>query len=195
MKILFLGDIFSPLIPLLKEEDDVFCTDLSITPEMAKDYDFLISYGYRHILKKEILDLFLNKSGMVTRAINLHISFLPWNRGADPNLWSFVQETPKGVTIHYLDEGIDTGDIIIRKEVKMYPDDTLATSYNRLQEEIMTLFEQEWSSIKIGACDRFKQRAIYGSSGSYHNSKDKEKIRLLFQEKGFDTPVAQLYIY
>ncbi|MCL0081308.1 hypothetical protein M1N64_03665 [Peptococcaceae bacterium] len=44
------------------------------------------------------------------RAINLHISFLPWNRGADPNFWSFIENAPVGVSIHYLDEGIDTGD-------------------------------------------------------------------------------------
>ncbi len=49
--------------------------------------------------------------------INLHISFLPWNRGAHPNFWSFYDDTPKGVTIHLIDEGIDTGAIIYQKEI------------------------------------------------------------------------------
>jgi len=42
--------------------------------------DFIISYGYRHLLPQEVIDEFPG------RAINLHISMLPWNRGADPNL-------------------------------------------------------------------------------------------------------------
>ena len=50
------------------------------------------------------------------RAINLHISYLPWNRGADPNLWSAVG-MPKGVTIHYINDGFDTGDILFQKAI------------------------------------------------------------------------------
>ena len=39
-------------------------------------FTFLVSYGYRHILRKNVLDLFPD------RAVNLHIAYLPWNRGA-----------------------------------------------------------------------------------------------------------------
>jgi len=40
---------------------------------------------------------------------------------ADPNVWSFIEKTPKGVSIHYLDAGIDTGDIIAQKLVETNP--------------------------------------------------------------------------
>jgi methionyl-tRNA formyltransferase len=76
-------------------------------------YEFLISFGYRHILRKEIVDYF---SG---RSINLHASLLPWNRGADPNLWSFLENTPKGVTIHEIDYGVDTGKILAHREIRL----------------------------------------------------------------------------
>ena len=38
----------------------------------------------------------------------MHISYLPFNRGAHPNYWSFKDNSPKGVTIHFIDNGIDT---------------------------------------------------------------------------------------
>ena len=44
------------------------------------------------------------------------MSYLPWNRGADPNFWSILEDTPKGVTIHIMDESIDTGDILYQKD-------------------------------------------------------------------------------
>ena len=113
-KILFLGPSDSPVfVWLQKNGENVFSTVDKITVEyvLENGFNFLISYGYRFILRKEILDLFPN------RAINMHISYLPYNRGADPNFWSFIEGTPKGVTIHYLDEGVDTGDIIVQKEV------------------------------------------------------------------------------
>ena len=76
----------------------------------AKSYDLIISFGYNKILKKNILE-------KISRPpINLHISYLPYNRGAYPNFWSFIKETPKGVSIHEINEGIDKGGIIARKK-------------------------------------------------------------------------------
>ena len=72
---------------------------------------FMVSYGYRHIMRRPVLEF------MKDRIVNLHIAYLPWNRGADPNLWSFLEDSPKGVSIHYVDDGIDTGDIIIQREL------------------------------------------------------------------------------
>ena len=113
MKILFLGAPDSPVFLWLKQQgEDVHSTLDKITVDyvLENKFNFLISYGYRYVLKKEILDLFPN------RAINLHISYLPYNRGSDPNFWSFIDGTPKGVTIHYLDEGVDTSDIIVQRK-------------------------------------------------------------------------------
>jgi len=71
------------------------------------------------------------------RAINLHPSLLPWNRGAHSNFWSFLEDTPKGVTIHIIDEGIDTGDILLQKKIKFdQSKETLRSSYGRLQQEL-----------------------------------------------------------
>jgi len=140
-----------------------------ITPDFIdqNNIEFLISYGYRHILKRDVLEKLPN------HAINLHISYLPWNRGADPNLWSFIDNTPKGVTIHYLDEGVDTGDIITQQQVTFESEgETLATTYQKLQQEIQKLFKKCWPQIKIGICSRVKQSGC----GTFHRVKDNQTV-------------------
>ncbi len=189
-KILFLGPFDSPVFVWLKKNgENVFSTESKITVELILEngFNFLISYGYRYILKKGILDLFPN------RAINMHISFLPYNRGADPNFWSFIEGTPKGVSIHYLDEGVDTGDIIIQKEVSFdsLDTETLASSYHKLQVEIQNLFFKHWASIKSLKCDRIPQVG----SGTIHRARDKEHLLYLLEKDGWNTKLSVLVDY
>ena len=143
MKILLLGEKSNLLADKLISAGhniQIICDKISL--DMVQNYDFIISFSYRHIIKKDIIDKFINK------IINLHISLLPYNRGADPNLWSYLENTPKGVTIHYIDGGLDTGDIIVQKEVQDNVEtDTLKTSYDRLINEIVMLFNDNIEDI------------------------------------------------
>ena len=69
--------------------------------------------------------------------------------------------------------GVDTGDIIVQKKVEFDLErETLATSYEKLQEAIQDLFKQNWLNIRKGICKRKKQV----SGGSVHKVKDKEDI-------------------
>ncbi len=184
--VLFLGPADSSLLQWLQNvEPAVIHTDDPITPHMLEqnNIDFIVSFGYRHLLTPDLLHQIGN------RAINLHISLLPWNRGADPNLWSFVDATPKGVSIHYIDEGIDTGDLIVQKEVRFdHPEnETLATTYSMLQTTVDQLFREHWDSIRSGRCARFPQ----SGKGSIHHSRDKESILKLLTSH-WDTPVNAL---
>jgi len=187
MKILFLGSSESPLVKWLQsvgEEVVATMKPIDVAFLDAHSPDFIVSYGYRHIIKKDVL---IRYTG---RAINLHIAYLPWNRGADPNFWSFVEDTPKGVTIHYLDEGVDTGDIIVQKQVTFSESDTLRTSYDKLQEEIQALFRDNWASIRALECNRKKQEG----KGTFHRLKDKEELSHLLT-RGWDTPITVLEEY
>lgn len=150
----------------------------------AHSPNFIVSYGYRHIIKKDVLLRYIG------RAINLHIAYLPWNRGADPNFWSFVKDTPEGVTIHYLDEGADTSNIIVQKQVVFSKSDILGTSYNKLQEEIQILFKDNWDSIRTGKCNCRKQEG----KGTFYRFKDKERLFHLLT-RGWDTLVMVLEEY
>ena len=182
MKLLFLGPTNSPLLEYLRSVETLVVATMSridVSYIDSHKFDFLVSYGYRHILRGDILRLFPG------RAINLHIAILPWNRGADPNFWSFVEKTPKGVTIHYLDEGVDTGDIITQKEIESFPDDTFRMMYDRLHNEIQGMFIENWSFIRDGICPRIKQPVM----GTFHWAKEKDKYMHLLTNE-WDTPVS-----
>ncbi|EHJ01496.1 formyl transferase domain protein [Clostridium sp. DL-VIII] len=149
MKILFLtnNQISYKLYEWLKNEklEDVKLYNDNINLEMIHnmDPDLIISYNYKYIIKKDVI-MFMNN-----RVINLHISLLPWNRGASPNLWSFLENTHKGVTIHHIDEGLDTGEILLQKEIFFDESkETLKSSYIKLHEEIQELFKKNWNKIK-----------------------------------------------
>ncbi len=134
---------------------------LSIDYLQSNGVEFIVSFGYRHIIKKEVLDLLPEK------VINLHISYLPWNKGADPNLWSFIEETPKGVTIHQVDEGLDTGKILLQKEVSFSAEDDLKTSYSKLVVNIEDLFIQHAEDLvecRVEAKDQMGEGSAHHSS-------------------------------
>lgn len=184
MKILWLGPYREKINQLLHTFSDkiIHHEEKIETEELIKiDADFVISYGYRFIISREAVQYYEK------RIINLHISLLPWNRGADPNLWSFLENTPKGVTIHYIDEGIDTGAIISQREIAFSECETLASSYEKLNNEIESLFGEVWPNIRMGKNDSFVQ----SGKGSYHKSSDKEKYKHLLID-GWKTMVKNI---
>ena len=168
MKVLFLGPKDSHLFFFLNKRASVTQTEnkISIKEVDALGPDIIISFGYRHIIKRPVVTAYDG------RIINLHISYLPWNRGAHPNVWSFVEKTPKGVSIHLVDEGIDTGDILFQKEVFLRDTHTLKESYEILNKEIQDLFIKKWPNIKKLNFKRVKQDP---DSGSYHTKKETEE--------------------
>lgn len=130
-------------------------------------FDLTVSYTYRYILSEELLESLNNN------VVNIHNSILPWNRGADPNIWSIVDKTPRGVTLHYMDVNLDKGDIIAQKFVNDGDDETLKSSYDNLdkaaKELFMELFDyyDYWQTIR---------KKCLGT-GSYHSVKDGKRIR------------------
>jgi methionyl-tRNA formyltransferase len=148
--------------------------------------DFGVSYRYARIIGQSVIDWFARrKIGL----INLHISYLPWNRGSDPNLWSWLEDTPRGVSIHRVDAGLDTGDILLQREVAMDIDaDTLRTSYEKLSLAIEGLFIEHADLLLSNAIAPRKQSA----GGSFHLARDKNQFLPLIRELWWDTPVRDV---
>lgn len=122
--------------------------------------EIVISYNYKYIIEPNVID------AVDRRIINMHISFLPYNRGAQPNFWSFIDDTPKGVTIHRLERGLDKGDIICQRQVVFDESvETFASTYVKLNNEIVKLLQENWEQIKSG---QIKGKMQEGS-GSYHD--------------------------
>ena len=182
MRVLLLAPPGSPLAGRIDAAGDlVTVTDEPLEPEGAREHEVIVSHGYRHILRAPVLDLFPG------RAVNLHISLLPWNRGAHPNVWSAVEGTPSGVTVHHIDEGVDTGDLVAQREVTVSDEETLASSHDRLQREIVELFWTVWPEIRAGTAPRRPQ----SGEGSEHRVRDLESIRHLLSD-GWETKVGAL---
>lgn len=129
--------------------------------------DIGISILFDYLLKKDFIELF--PKGI----INLHPSYLPFNRGQYPNVWSIVEETPSGVTLHYIDERVDTGDIIAQKEVPVKWTDTGKTLYRRLEKASVEIFKENWFRLKMGSISRIRQLK---DAGTYHCSDDVRSI-------------------
>ena len=83
--------------------------------------------AFGHILKREILDL----PRLV--CVNAHASLLPKLRGAAPIQWAIAGgETETGVTAMLMDEGMDTGPVLLQRKIPISPDDTGGTLHDKL---------------------------------------------------------------
>lgn len=89
--------------------------------------DIIVVAAYGQILKNEILSM--PKYG----CINVHASILPKYRGAAPINWAIINgESETGITIMRMEEGLDTGDMIMKSIVKINHDDDYITMHNKL---------------------------------------------------------------
>jgi len=164
-KILFLGygQSQTTLINVLIENNCLVDHFDDRIEQAIEGYDCVISFGYKHILKPGVIE------GFACPIFNLHISYLPYNRGAHPNFWSFYDNTPSGVTIHLVDGGVDTGPIVKQKRVDFEAtDDTFAKTYSVLIASIESLFLEFLPSLLSDNWEARKQRGV----GTYHSRKD-----------------------
>lgn len=114
--------------------------------------DIVITAAFGQILSKEILDI--PKLG----CINVHASLLPKYRGAAPIQWTIINgEKTTGVTIMYMDVGLDTGDIISTKSVEITDDMTGGVLYDTLAHIGADLLVSTLKDIESGTASRTKQ--------------------------------------
>lgn len=178
--ILLLGHNIKPL-NIINALEEKGCS-VKFRSEKIKDYkeiynyDFIISYGYRHIIKQECIEKINNP------IINLHISYLPFNRGAHPNFWSFYDETPSGVSIHLVDSGIDTGPILFQKKISFDKEKTFSETYIALKKEIEKLFLMNVDNILKKNWSPIKQK----NKGTFHSLND-----LPSSFKGWDSNIHE----
>ena len=114
--------------------------------------DVICVVAYGKILPKEILDI--PRLG----CINVHGSLLPQYRGAAPIQWAVLNgDKITGITTMYMDVGMDTGDMILKKEVKIGEDETAGELWNRLSKIGGELLVETLKQIENGTAPREKQ--------------------------------------
>jgi methionyl-tRNA formyltransferase len=137
-------------LPLYLPEDP---NDPAFVAAMAKlEPDFLFSCYYRHMLKQSLLEL--PRLG----ALNLHGSLLPKYRGRVPVNWVLVNgETETGVTLHYMEEKADRGDIVAQIPVPITFEDTAYTLFARMTVAAEEVMQEAYPLLRTGMAPRLPQ--------------------------------------
>jgi len=114
--------------------------------------DFLFSFYFRHMMKKPLLEI--AKRG----ALNLHGSLLPRFRGRAPVNWVLVEgERETGLTLHYMDEKPDHGDIVAQRAVAIARDDSALSLTHKLAGAARELLRDAIPQLAAGTAPRIGQ--------------------------------------
>lgn len=149
--------------------------DLGIRPTPYQDWivnsrygkkDLLVSVHWNDIFDPKIIEWF------AYGAVNLHNSYLPWNRGADACSWAIVDQTPHGATFHFISEGLDKGPIIYQKKLEIAGDETADALYTRTADLEVEVFKQGMENILRGQRWGLEQKG----KGSYHSKGDFDRL-------------------
>lgn len=170
---------FNPVKKLALEENIPVFQPMRIRKDFEKlknlDIDLIVTCAYGQIIPKEVLDM--PKYG----CINVHASILPKYRGSAPIQWClFNNDDVTGVTIMYMDEGMDTGDIIKIKEIPILDSDNVGTLHDKLSKLGCDLLLEVLPTIFNKTNDRIKQ----GNNYTMAPMIKREDERLDFNEKG-----------
>jgi hypothetical protein len=140
--------------------------------------DFVVCFGYGRILPREVTTS--------VPVINVHPSYLPLDRGPNPHLWTILNNSPRGATIHYIDEGIDTGDIIAQRLLPTPSESTtFAQSFDQLITDCAVLLADTWPSIRSGANTRRPQEGRV----TKHSFADQTPLHSLWNEDDLSLPI------
>lgn len=129
--------------------------------------DVILTVFWRFLVNQELIEI--PKYGV----INFHMGYLPFNRGANPNVWSIIENTTPGCTIHKINKDIDSGWILAQKKVDYYPEDTAKDLYFRIFDNFLKLFKKKWIEIKK---NKFKGKKIDINKGTIHYRKQFKNI-------------------
>jgi len=124
----------------------------SVAQIAALQPDLLVVMAYGQILPQSLLDI--PRLG----ALNLHASLLPRHRGAAPVHAAILSgDRTTGITSMWMDAGLDTGDILLAREMAIAPDETAGSLHDRLAELAPAVLEESLDLINAGRAPRMKQ--------------------------------------
>jgi methionyl-tRNA formyltransferase len=142
--------------------------------DLAFDLGLLIWWPY--ILRQPLISL--PSRGF----INTHPSLLPYNRGKHFSFWAIVEQCPFGVTLHRVDAGIDTGDIVAQSTIDFGWEDTGETLLLKAQNAMIALFKEQYPFLRTGEIKSFSQ--VIGT-GSFHQGSEIDRVTRIFLDKPY----------
>ena len=126
--------------------------------EQAKIYqcDLFVSMSFNQIFRNEIMNL------PPLGTINCHAGKLPFYRGRNILNWALINDEKEfGITVHFIDEGIDTGDIILQRTYPISDEDTYETLLNLAYVECATILYDAIKLFQTDEVQALKQESIH----------------------------------
>jgi methionyl-tRNA formyltransferase len=140
--------------------------DISALRSVTAQYDWLLDLWSPHILSKEVLSLARHRA-------NLHPSLAPHALGADSTAWCIRKALPVGVSILDMTETVDAGGVYAQKQIAVEFPASGKELHERLQDEMIGLFEEAWPLMLAGQITPQPQAA----GGSRHRREQTNKDR------------------
>lgn len=111
---------------------------------IKENLDFIIVCGYKYIIPVSVFSL--PRYG----TINIHPSLLPNYRGQHVINWAIINgQTETGVTLHLIDDQLDTGDVLVQKRIPIFIDDTARDLHDRIYVEACKLLNHFFAQFKM----------------------------------------------
>jgi methionyl-tRNA formyltransferase len=141
-------------------------------PALAPEVILVMAYG--QILPRPVLDI------PQIACLNLHASLLPRHRGAAPIQAAIVAgDHETGISVMYMDEGLDTGDVLLQKRIAIADDETGGSLHDRLAEIAPAALEEALTALRTGTAPRVPQDS---SLATYAAKLEREDGRLDWTE-------------
>lgn len=158
-------------VPVVRIEN---VNDIGFIQKLQSDYmpDLMISVSFSQILKKDVLAV------PPLGCINLHSGLLPKYRGMLPTFWAMANgESKCGVTVHYMDEGIDEGKVLAQEEVLIRKNDTLNDLIARNKEEGLKTLLHVIENIRMGRVQPIENDSTKSSYFSFPKREDAMRFK------------------
>lgn len=140
--------------------------------------DLIVCVNFDQILKKDIINL------PTIGCINTHASLLPKYRGRAPLNWAMINgEEYSGVTVHFIDEGIDTGDIILQEKIKIDEDYYISDLLNKVKNIYPKIVLNAIRALESNNLNLIKPDL---SKGFYVNKRSKDDGKIDFSKPSKD---------
>ena len=118
----------------------------------AANPELIVSVSMNQVIKKEILNLPVNRS------INVHCAPLPEYGVMSPYIWGLANnESYSAATIHYMDEGLNTGDIIVQEKISVLAEDSAFCLFHRCCNAVSELLLETVKKIQNGSVESYPQ--------------------------------------
>jgi methionyl-tRNA formyltransferase len=140
-------------------------TERNISPKLG----FLV--WWPNIVTAKIISI--TDSGL----INTHPSLLPYARGKNYNFWTLVERSPFGVSMHYVEEGIDCGDIVAQRKIEYNWEDTGGTLFKKAKTAMIELFSENFERLRDMDFVPIEQNI---SEGTFHFGKEMDVKSQIF---------------